>query len=853
MGPQTRVGDYFHAMKYRGDGEDFREAVNRFSSAMKDSDEHFHQFRDISLDMRFMPAGRVQSAMGSIRATTPYNCYVSGTIEDSFVHGEGNIMQRATEAAATMRMGGGIGYDFSTLRPKGTLIRKLQSHSSGPISFMEIYDAICRCVASSGHRRGAQMGVLRVDHPDIEEFLHAKQNTDKLTGFNISIAVTDEFMEAAMTGRTFYLRWGGEVYKEVDAAALWESIMRSTWDWAEPGVLFIDTINNMNNLWYCETLAATNPCFTGETKVWTEHGHVAFKDLVGKTVSVLTQNWEGQPVYRPMSNIRITQRQAKLVQVSFDNGTSVECTPNHMFFLRGGGQIEAERLQPGMSIASAYRYKANSKGYLRVATEGGAPLEHHIPFEGGIPDGYDVHHVDEVKSHNWSSNLELKTKSEHSQHHISGDRNPMRRFPEKNHFNGRDNTGAANGRWRSELSTEMMLEDREAGMSFEAIAAKHGCSKYTAQKRVKESNHRVVAVKVLDRVEDVYCGSVDEFNRFFVALGDNDGVLVHNCGEQPLPPFGACLLGSFNLVKYVRPKTVRSLHEPAWSFDWDQLKADIPHVVRAMDNVVDRARYPLPQQEREAKDKRRMGLGMTGVANALEALDFPYGSPGYLEFQSKVEELIAVETYRASAELAGEKGAFPLYDERYLDGRFIKQLPDDVQALIRKNGIRNSHLTSIAPTGTISLCADNVSSGIEPVFDYVTARPVNTPGGQELVEVEDYGVANFGVKGRRASEVTAQEHVGVLCVSQKWVDSSVSKTCNMDGSMPWADFKGLYQSAWEGGAKGCTTFNQDGKRMALLTGKSDKPKEEDGGTNSYAEPVATSCTIDPDTGRRECA
>lgn len=590
MGPQTRVGDYFHAMKYRGDGEDFREAVNRFSSAMKDSDEHFHQFRDISLDMRFMPAGRVQSAMGSIRATTPYNCYVSGTIEDSFVDGEGNIMQRATEAAATMRMGGGIGYDFSTIRPRGTLIRKLQSHASGPVSFMEIYDAICRCVASSGHRRGAQMGVLRVDHPDIEEFLHAKQNTDKLTGFNISIAVTDEFMEAAMTGRTFHLRWGGEVYKEVDAAALWESIMRSTWDWAEPGVLFIDTINNMNNLWYCETLAATNPC-----------------------------------------------------------------------------------------------------------------------------------------------------------------------------------------------------------------------------------------------------------------------------GEQPLPPFGACLLGSFNLVKYVKKVTGPREVIPGkalgslWSFDWDQLKADIPHVVRAMDNVVDRARYPLPQQEAEAKNKRRMGLGMTGVANALEALGFPYGSPGYLEFQSKVEELIAVETYRASAELAGEKGAFPLYDERYLDGRFIKQLPDDVQALIRKNGIRNSHLTSIAPTGTISLCADNVSSGIEPVFDYVTARPVNTPGGQELVEVEDYGVANFGVKGRRASEVTAQEHVGVLCVSQKWVDSSVSKTCNMDGSMPWADFKGLYQSAWEGGAKGCTTFNQDGKRMALLTGKSDKPKEEDGGTNSYAEPVATSCTIDPETGRRECA
>lgn len=573
MGPKTIVGDYFHAMKYRGEGEDFREAVNRIASGLKDNDIHFHELRDILGSQRFMPAGRIQSAIGSIRATTPYNCYVSGTIEDSFVSGEGNIMQRATEAAATMRMGGGIGYDFSTLRPRGAIIKKLESHSSGPVSFMSIFDAICRCIASSGHRRGAQMGVLRVDHPDIEEFLHAKQNTDALTGFNISIAITDEFMEAVSHNRPFALKWKGEEYKEVDAAALWEAIMRSTWDWAEPGVLFIDTINRMNNLGYCETLAATNPC-----------------------------------------------------------------------------------------------------------------------------------------------------------------------------------------------------------------------------------------------------------------------------GEQPLPPFGACLLGSFNLTKYIRQLPLALIsHRTRFEFDYQQLINDIPAVVRAMDNVVDRARYPLPQQEAEAKNKRRMGLGICGTANAGEALGLPYGSSEYLGWQSQVLEIIAVESYRASAYLAAEKGAFPLYEmEPYTNSPFIRKLPNEIIELIRKNGIRNSHLTSIAPTGTISLTADNISSGIEPVFSHITARPVNTPNGQEIIEVEDYGVREFGVRGKTADEVTAAEHIDVLISAQRWVDSACSKTCNMDGRMPWEDFKNLYMKAWEGGAKGCTTFNKDGKRMALLTGK-------------VASEPEMACHIDPETGRRECA
>lgn len=604
-GPQVPYSQELHAQKYRGSGESFREAMNRIAAALKDDDQHFADFRDALLGVRFLPAGRIQSAMGSTRQVTPYNCYVSGTINDSFVDGEGSIMVRAAEAAATMRMGGGIGYDFSTLRPRGDLIRKFQSHSSGPISFMHIFDAICKCVASSGHRRGAQMGVMRVDHPDIEEFIHAKQpgkdvqplwdlvaelpegaqkqqlvmslqQTLKLTGFNVSVAITDKFMECVASGEPFPLTFEGRTYREVDARALWDAIMRGTWDWAEPGVLFIDAINRMNNLWYCETIAATNPC-----------------------------------------------------------------------------------------------------------------------------------------------------------------------------------------------------------------------------------------------------------------------------GEQPLPPYGACLLGSFNLVKYIFKDGVGR-----YAFDWDQYREDIPQVVRAMDNVVDRAIYPLPQQKQEAKDKRRMGLGITGLANAAEALGHEYGSPAFLAFEAEVLDTLRDESYLASAHIAKVKGSFPKFDkDKYLQGQFIKTLREDVRDAIAKYGIRNSHLTSIAPTGTISLCADNVSSGIEPVFAYSFDRTVIEFSGPRVETVEDYGARVFGVRGKACSRVTVQEHVAALTVAAQRVDSAVSKTCNVPSDISWEDFKNVYVSAWEGGAKGCTTFRLGGKRSGILVVKDDGGEPE---ADAQAEEPASQCRIDPATGRREC-
>lgn len=588
VGPRTEAGDAVHQEKYRGQNENFREATNRNAAAMQDSHEHYMAYREIQMNMRFMPPGRVQAAMGSLKNVTPYNCFVMPTFHDSFTdgpteeeirglndahHAPVSIADMGKLAAMTMRQGGGVGYDFSPLRPSGDTIKGVQSTTDGPMAFASIFDAYCKATSSAGNRRGAQMMVMRIDHPDIEIFIRAKQAVQDvpyeyrpLTGFNMSVGVTDEFMECLVSGKPFPLKFNGTVYREVDAQALWEMIMRGTFDWAEPGVIFIDRINQMNNLWYCETLAATNPC-----------------------------------------------------------------------------------------------------------------------------------------------------------------------------------------------------------------------------------------------------------------------------GEQPLPPYGACLLGSFNLTKYLR----QSVIDDDYTFDYDQLEADIPHVVRSIDNVIDRARYPLPQQKVEAMNKRRMGLGVTGLANAIEAMGWGYGSPTFLKIENEILRFITRHCYLTSVELAKEKGSFPLFEaEKYCQSKFIQTLDEDVQEAIKTHGIRNSHLTSIAPTGTISFCADNVSSGVEPVLAYSQKRRINMPEGPVIVEAEDYGVAFLGIYGRRVQDITADQHVDVLTTAQANVDSAVSKTCNVPTDFPYEDFKGLYMKAFENGAKGCTTYRPNGNYDEVIKSNDDR------------ETSVEACGWDPVTGQR---
>lgn len=572
-GPIIPIAVWADETKYRQEGETFNQKCARVAGALTDGQEHYNQFNEILKEQRFLPGGRVQTAAGSYRRVTAFNCYVMARVPDSLM----GIMEVATEAARTMQMGGGVGYDFSGIRPKGSRIKSLGSQASGPVSFMGIMDSVCKTIASAGHRRGAQMGCLRVDHPDIVEFVTAKANHDKLTQFNVSVLVTDAFMDAVQDDKDFDLVFEGRVYETIRARSLWDIILRNTWDWAEPGVIFIDRVNQMNNLWYCEDISATNPC-----------------------------------------------------------------------------------------------------------------------------------------------------------------------------------------------------------------------------------------------------------------------------GEQPLPPYGACLLGSWNLTKYV-------YQNDGWQFDWEKLKHDIPPVVRAMDNVIDETSYPLPQQELEAKSKRRMGLGITGLGNVLGALGIQYGSEEAQKFTKKVLKLIANTCYMTSASLAAEKGPFPMFDkEKYLQSKFVQKLDPEVQEAIATHGIRNSHLTSIAPTGTISLTANNVSSGLEPVYALSYDRTVQTFDGPVVEKVEDYALREWGIKCVTANEISVKDHVAMLTAAQEWVDSACSKTCNVGDKVTWEEFKDIYRQAYEGGAKGCTTFRAAGKRFGILNASASEEVIEETTKDDEVTVEGGACYVDFETGIRTC-
>ncbi len=555
-------------MKYRLKGPDgqpvdktiedsWRRVAQALAEPEREPDKWAELFYSVLDDFKFLPAGRILAGAGTDRSVTLFNCFVMGAIPDDM----GGIFAHLREAALTMQQGGGIGYDFSTLRPKGAPVKGVGADASGPLSFMDVWDAMCRTIMSAGHRRGAMMATLRCDHPDIEAFIEAKRQPGRLRMFNLSVLVTDAFMQAVKEDAPWELTFAGTTYRVLPARALWDAIMRATFGYAEPGVIFIDRINRRNNLWYCETITATNPC-----------------------------------------------------------------------------------------------------------------------------------------------------------------------------------------------------------------------------------------------------------------------------GEQPLPPYGACLLGSINLAKLVRDP-----FGPDAALDLEELERIVPLAVRMMDNVTDVSRFPLKAQEAEALAKRRIGLGVTGLADALIFCGARYGSAHAVELTQAWMAAIRRHAYLAATQLAAEKGPFPLFDrEKFLAGENIHELDLEVRQAIEAHGIRAALVTSIAPTGTLSLFADNVSSGLEPVFSFKYDRHVLMPdASRRQEEVTDYAYRLFHkLKGESAplpdyfvdaQKLAPADHLVMQAAVQKYIDASISKTINLPAEITFDAFKDVYLQAYELGCKGCTTYRPNEITGAVLQVKRDGP------------------------------
>ncbi len=823
---------------------------------------------------RFLPAGRILAGAGTDRRVTLFNCFVMGAIPDSM----DGIFSHLREAALTLQQGGGIGYDFSTLRPKGAPVAGVGADASGPVSFMDVWDSMCRTIMSAGSRRGAMMATLACDHPDIEDFIAAKQTQGRLTNFNLSVLVSDAFMAAVKDDAPWDLVFAGRVYKTVRARDLWDRIMRATYDYAEPGVIFIDRINQQNNLAYCETIRATNPCLTSDSWIMTGEGPRQISELVGREFVAIADGKEWPSDARGF----FSRGTKAVVELRTKEGYRLRLTPDHRLrrvtrrtrwscewewveagacsagdellihdhrlaprwgedaasereaaegyllgLLIGDGVLTSDAavlsVWPGQRAVNGADERPGVQGMMDTVMDAARHFRHRTDFEGWM----------EVPGRGeWRLKLGALRKLAHDHGLAPGAKRITpaieRRsrafhtaflrglFDTDGSVQGSQEKGVSVRLAQSELGTlesaqRMLLhlgiassiyrQRREAGIREMpdgrggskpyAIRAQHelvvsGSNLKTFAEQVgfadgakssrlanalrgykRSLNHEPFVATISEIAPagetEVFDAAIPGLNAF-----DANGFWAHNCGEQPLPPYGACLLGSINLAKLVKDPFGEDAH-----LDLDALKSLTHTAIRLMDDAIDISRFPLPEQENEARAKRRIGLGVTGLADALIFCRTRYGSAQSLALIETWLAALSHAAYAASAGIAREKGAFPLFDAKeYLDRPHIRALPQEIRDAIAAHGIRNGLVTSIAPTGTISLFAGNVSSGIEPVFAYVYKRRILQPDGTRTDEdVEDYAYrlfrARFGESAAlpdyfvNAQTLTPADHLAV--------------------------------------------------------------------------------------------
>ncbi len=718
-------------------------------------------FRDAMADFKFLPAGRILSGAGSGRRVTLFNCFVMGDVPDDMT----GIFEHLKEAALTMQQGGGIGYDFSTLRPKGSAVVGVGADASGPLSFMDVWDAMCRTIMSAGSRRGAMMAVMRCDHPDIEAFIEAKREPGRLRMFNLSVLVTDAFMRAVKEDASWELSFGGTDYKSLRARELWDRIMRATYAYAEPGVIFIDRINRLNNLYYCETIHGTNPCVTADTWVQTTDGPRPVGDLVGKPFTALVN---GRPhastdagFFRTATKpvVRLTTREGHALRLTHDHrvqrargaagtqwvaagelrpGDSVVLNDHRaaaewsgpgtreqgylIGLLLGDGALTGDEAVisawPGLAAVNGHD-RPGIAGVMDEALAAAETLPQRSDFEGWVPipgrgeyrlvsgaltqlafelgldpdrqcvtpaleqtsgafcrgflrglfdvhggvqgnprDGVGVrlaHGDDRLLEAVQRILLRLGIASR-----IQRDGRPAEARPLPDGRGG-ERLYPSKGRHELVISGDNLTVFAERiGFADETKAVRLDVLMSGYPRALKpEPFTATVADVAADGAEPVFDVQIPGINAF-----DANGLVVHNCGEQPLPPYGTCLLGSVNLARLIVDP-----FEANARIDMDALDDLVGAAVRMLDNVIDASRYPLAQQEHEAKAKRRIGLGITGLADALIQCGARYGGHEAVALTEIWMRAIQRAAYLTSAELAEEKGAFPLFDKRKVPRR----------------------------------------------------------------------------------------------------------------------------------------------------------------------------------------